>query len=181
MKNKQYPLHHDHGTVTISRDVFDSMTSELERLRPMETGLELAEADRDAYKKRVDELSHALKLSEENVDRLTCKLASFAELKRENERLVKCCKEYDSRQRIDERIKFNCAKQLRATKRALWIARVTALRRFDVEKYLRKYAHFGSRFWNGGLNTFNDACKLMQEAINATEAKIRAKAKEFEK
>ena len=29
-----------------------------------------------------------------------------AELKRENERLVKCCKEYDSRQRIDERIKF---------------------------------------------------------------------------
>ena len=49
--------------------------------------------------------------------------AVIAELKRENERLVKCCKEYDSRQRIDERIKFNGAQQLRATKRALWLAR----------------------------------------------------------
>lgn len=39
MKPKRYPLHHDHGTVTISRDVFESMTAELERLRPMETGL----------------------------------------------------------------------------------------------------------------------------------------------
>ena len=49
--------------------------------------------------------------------------AAIAELKRENERLVKCCKEYDSRQRIDERIKFNGSQQLRATKRALWLAR----------------------------------------------------------
>lgn len=47
--------------------------------------------------------------------------AAIAELKRENESLVKCCKEYDSRQRIDERIKFNNAKQLRSTKRALWL------------------------------------------------------------
>ena len=51
--------------------------------------------------------------------------AAIAELKRENERLVKCCKEYDSRQRIDERIKFNGAQQLRATKRALWLARAS--------------------------------------------------------
>jgi len=57
MNNKQYPLHHDHGTVTISRDVFKSMTAELERLRPMEASLELAEANRDAYKKRVEELT----------------------------------------------------------------------------------------------------------------------------
>lgn len=61
MKNKQYPLHHDHGTVTISRDVFESMTAELERLRPMECSLELAEADRDAYKKKVEELKGELK------------------------------------------------------------------------------------------------------------------------
>lgn len=60
MKNKQYPLHHDHGTVTISRDVFESMTAELERLRPMECGLKLAEADRDAYKKKAEELSDKL-------------------------------------------------------------------------------------------------------------------------
>ena len=44
------------------------------------------------------------------------------------ELLVKCCEEYDSRQRIDERIKFNGAQQLRATKRALWIARAKAYR-----------------------------------------------------
>lgn len=46
--------------------------------------------------------------------------AAIAELKAENERLVKCCKEYDSRQRIDERIKSGYAQQLRATKRALY-------------------------------------------------------------
>lgn len=61
MSEKQYPLHHDHGTVTISRDVFESMTAELERLRPMECGLELAEADRDAYKKKVEELKEGAK------------------------------------------------------------------------------------------------------------------------
>ena len=54
--------------------------------------------------------------------------AAIAELKAENERLVKCCKEYDSRQRIDERIKFNGAQQLRATKRALWLSREQAYR-----------------------------------------------------
>ena len=174
MKNKQYPLHHDHGTVTISRDVFDSMTSELERLRPMETGLELAEADRDAYKKRVDELSHALKLSEENVDRLTCKLASFAEL---NEKYKQLAKDHD------KAIQACCdaSKRIAQLQRSLWSARVTALRRFDVEEYLRKFTHCGSRFWDNGFNTFNEACKLMQAAINAIEAKIRAKAKEFEK
>ena len=68
MNPKRYPLHHDHGTVTISRDVFETMSKELERLRPMETGLELAEADRDAYRKRVDDLEKAqrwLKVCEE--------------------------------------------------------------------------------------------------------------------
>lgn len=49
--------------------------------------------------------------------------AVIEKLVQENERLIKCCKEYDSRQRIDERIKFNGAQQLRATKRALWLAR----------------------------------------------------------
>jgi beta-phosphoglucomutase-like phosphatase (HAD superfamily) len=33
------------------------MAAELERLRPMEASLELAEANRDAYKKRVEELT----------------------------------------------------------------------------------------------------------------------------
>ena len=59
MNPKRYPLHHDHGTVTISRDVFETMSKELERLRPMETGIELAEAERDAYRKRVHDLKKA--------------------------------------------------------------------------------------------------------------------------
>ena len=49
--------------------------------------------------------------------------AAIAELKAENERLVKCCKEYDSRQRIDETIKFNAAKQTRKMRHALWLLR----------------------------------------------------------
>lgn len=68
MSEKQYPLHHDHGTVTISRDVFESMTAELERLRPMECGLKLAEADRDAYKKKVEELKGELKEFQSEID-----------------------------------------------------------------------------------------------------------------
>lgn len=72
MNPKRYPLHHDHGTVTISRDVFETMSKELERLRPMETGLELAEADRDSYRKRVDDLKKAQrwrKFSEEKPEK----------------------------------------------------------------------------------------------------------------
>jgi len=29
MNPNRYPLHHDHGTVTISRDVFETMSKEL--------------------------------------------------------------------------------------------------------------------------------------------------------
>ena len=60
---------------------------------------------------------------------------AIAELKDENERLEKCCKEYDSRQRIDEQIKSNGAKQLRATKRALWLARAAMCRTYDSCAY----------------------------------------------
>ena len=82
MNPKRYPLHHDHGTVTISRDVFETMSKELERLRPMETGLELAEADRDAYRKRVDDLKNAqrwLKVCEEKPRNGDLILALFSE------------------------------------------------------------------------------------------------------
>lgn len=65
--------------------------------------------------------------------------AAIAEIKAENERLVKCCKEYDSRQRIDERIKFNDAQLLRATKRALWIARAKRNRDLRTLGNFRNY------------------------------------------
>ena len=67
----------------------------------------------------------------------------------------------------------------RKLKRALWMARALALSRFDVDEYLRKYTHCNSRFWNNGFNTFNEACKQMQKAINIAEAKCRAKAEEY--
>lgn len=67
----------------------------------------------------------------------------------------------------------------RRMKRALWIARALALSRFDVDEYLRKNTHCNSRFWNNGFNTFFEAVKQMQKAINIAEAKCRAKAKEY--
>lgn len=80
MSEKQYPLHHDHGTVTISRDVFESMTAELDRLRPMECGLELAEADRDAYKKKVEEL-----------------VGKYKELAKDHDKAIQACCDADKR------------------------------------------------------------------------------------
>lgn len=80
MSEKQYPLHHDHGTVTISRDVFESMTAELERLRPMECGLELAEADRNAYKKKVEELA-----------------GKYKELAKDHDKAIQACCDADKR------------------------------------------------------------------------------------
>ena len=80
MSEKQYPLHHDHGTVTISRDVFESMTAELEHLRPMECGLELAEADRDAYKKKVEELA-----------------GKYKELAKDHDKAIQACCDADKR------------------------------------------------------------------------------------
>ena len=65
--------------------------------------------------------------------------AAVDKLSHENERLVKCCKEYDSRQRIDERIKFNGAQQLRATKRALWLTRAERAKAIKWHEGLERY------------------------------------------
>lgn len=61
---------------------------------------------------------------------------AFDKLEAENKRLEKCCKEYDSRQRIDERIKFSAAKQLRRQKykRCLAMAKWCKLW-YEEEKY----------------------------------------------
>lgn len=100
--------------------------------------------------------------------------AAIAELKAENERLVKCCKEYDSRQRIDERIKFNGAQQLRATKRALWLARAErAVAEQTVDEWSRyKEKHpFGS--WRA------DPFEYWVQAWIYVEKLCRKKAKEY--
>lgn len=96
---------------------------------------------------------------------------AIAELKAENERLVKCCKEYDSRQRIDERIKFNGAKKLRATKRELWIAR--------AKRALEKIAWF--KLWNASISTMNPEDGARQEYDKWKKAlgKFLAKTEEY--
>lgn len=86
---------------------------------------------------------------------------------------------------VDVKVKIwqhckNLEEQNAQLKRFLWLARALALSRFDVDEYLRKNTHCNSRFWNNGFNTFNEACKQMQKAINIAEAKCRAKAKELE-
>ena len=112
--------------------------------------------------------------------------AAIAELKRENERLVKCCKEYDSRQRIDERIKFNGAQQLRKMKRALWLAsaemaHVTTLY-WNVYCYQNNCLYFRD-FMPENCNPFRDLPKkTAMEWSNlweSIETKCRAKAEKY--
>lgn len=146
MSEKQYPLHHDHGTVTISRDVFESMTAELERLRPMECGLELAEADRDAYKKKVEELA-----------------GKYKELAKDHDKAIQACCDAD--------------KRIVRLQRALWMTRAIALKRLDVDKYIRE--HMNSIFWQGGVSTFNEACYSMQVILLVQIRKCYAKAEEY--
>lgn len=146
MSEKQYPLHHDHGTVTISRDVFESMTAELERLRPMECGLELAEADRDAYKKKVEELA-----------------GKYKDLAKDHDKAIQACCDAD--------------KRITKLQHALWMMRATALKRLDVDKYIRK--HMNSIFWQDGVRTFNEACYSMQVILLVQIRKCLAKAEEY--
>lgn len=106
---------------------------------------------------------------------------AIAELKAENERLVKCCKEYDSRQRIDERIKFNGAKQLRATKRALWLSRVERAKAkaarwyYSTVRYDVKFDIAGRRY---GKGIFKSPEEWYKTWINVGR-KCRAKAEEY--
>lgn len=97
---------------------------------------------------------------------------AIAELKDENQRLKKKMDDYHLMSDIRRA-------KIKELKRELWMARSLALSRFDVDKYLRKYKHCNSRFWNDGFNTFDEACKQMQKAINIAEAKCIAKAKEY--
>lgn len=109
--------------------------------------------------------------------------AAIDELKAENECLVKCCKEYDSRQRIDENIKFNGAKQLRATKRAMWLARAE---RYKMKEFIaREEGNLRDLMaWSQYLRerTYNQwVCQLLRIAnlANKLQNKCRAKAEEY--
>ena len=119
---------------------------------------------------------------------MTCEipLEEYESLKRENAELKYEIKRLENVRKVHiesiesmcEGLKLN-AKQICKTQRALWLARALALSRFAVDEYLRKYTHCNSRFWNDGFNTFDEACKQMQKAINIAEAKCRAKAEVY--
>ena len=107
--------------------------------------------------------------------------AAIAELKAENERLVKCCKEYDSRQRIDERIKFNGAQQLRATKHVLWFSRAKAYRYiaelltcFNPDYVRNRKMFTPNNLKQKQMNTLKWARLMLK-----IERKCRAKAEEY--
>lgn len=155
--NEIYPA----STLVIRKQFVDAAIDQLkQKLHDAEMKADLAECANTEYRADIA----ALKADNER-------------LNAENERLVKCCKEYDSRQRIDERIKFNGAKQLRATKHALWISRALALSRFDVDKYI--YNHLMSKYWKDGDEIFNLACKAMQNKINKAKEILLKKAEEY--
>ena len=111
--------------------------------------------------------------------------AAIAELKTENERLEKCCKEYDSRQRIDERIKSGYAQQLRAAKRALWLARAERAASWQIHFSL---CHNHSIEREFSINGASNPCEGMATMRTAkdwamiwkkVERKCRAKAEEY--
>ena len=68
--------------------------------------------------------------------------------------------------------------KIKKIEKSLWLSRATALNRIDVGEYLRK--HMNSKFWDDGINTFQEACYAMQNVINSAESVCRAKAKEIE-
>ena len=108
---------------------------------------------------------------------------AIAELKAENERLVKCCKEYDSRQRIDETIKFNDAKQTRKMRHALWLARAE---RYKMKEFIaREEGNLRDLMaWSQYLRerTYNQwVSQLLRIAnlANKLQNKCRKKAEEY--
>lgn len=109
--------------------------------------------------------------------------SAIAELKAENERLVKCCKEYDSRQRIDETIKFNDAKQTRKMRHALWLARAE---RYKMKEFIaREEGNLRDLMaWSQYLRerTYNQwVSQLLRIAnlANKLQNKCRKKAEEY--
>ena len=100
--------------------------------------------------------------------------AAIDELKAENDRLVKCCKEYDSRQRIDENVKFNGAEQLRKTKRALWLSRARA-----AETGRRFWAKENIFAWREGRKRDADKALKMEKRRERQAALFTAKAEEY--
>ena len=101
---------------------------------------------------------------------------AIAELKRENENLKdafggtttaykQVCDEYEQ-----------CDKELRATKRALWLARAELCHRLDVDKYLRKHRN---SWYNENCLTWAEACVAMEVKMCKAESKCLAKAEEY--
>ena len=136
--NKDKEIDELKARITDNSDLIETLSNELEKLRPMETALEIAEADNKKYIARIKELEAA-------IDELKVKLAEEREFginraKCADHDIGKLCEEIKSLRVENERLKdikeksFKCAGkaintianvelQLRNTKHALWMAR----------------------------------------------------------
>ena len=117
--------------------------------------------------------------------------AFIAELKHQNERLKGELKDIaddrnEFKQLYSEQTEKLCIEKTNAdtleqawrqSQRALWMTRATALKRLDVDKYIRK--HMNSIFWQDGVRTFNEACYSMQAILLVQIRKCHAKAEEY--
>lgn len=109
--------------------------------------------------------------------------AVIERLSNENECLVKCCKEYDSRHRIDETIIFNGARQLCATKRELLLSRAE---RYKMREFIaREEANLVNQMsWSRILRerTYDQWVRQLiriANLANKLQNKCRAKAEEY--
>ena len=99
---------------------------------------------------------------------------AIAELKEENERLIRCCKEYDSRMKILENQSFFALKERRRLKRALWLARAERAKA-TWQKILRDAGIF---FAIGKCKEW-DFYNTKQKKWQRVETKCAAKAEEY--
>ena len=90
--------------------VIELLSDELEKLRPMEAALEIAEADNKKYIERIKELEAENESLRKAVSNWHDKYCNLQETIDRLERKLECVKE-------------NKDKELRATKHALWLAR----------------------------------------------------------
>lgn len=106
---------------------------------------------------------------------------AVAKLEDENKRLAKCCEEYDSRQRIDERIKFNSAQQIRTTKRALWLARAERAKAIQWHEGLDRYLQERKAYWPSRFCFManDEMYHVWYKCWCEVERKCRAKAEEY--
>lgn len=112
--------------------------------------------------------------ADDTIAELKCELKDIADDRNEfkqlySEQTEKLCIEKTNADTLEQ--------AWRQSQCALWMTRATALKRLDVDKYIRK--HMNSIFWQDGVRTFNEACYSMQAILLVQIRKCHAKAEEY--